>query len=138
MGGAPNGREPNFKVFDRRSVPVTATPLITLQARANFSLNKKAYEDLGSPKFVELLYDESLNIIGFRPTDPTKPHAYPVKVQSPRGSNYYIAGKAFCDFHGIDTGVSRRYVARSYGDDVIGIDLNDEPVKSNVTRARKG
>jgi hypothetical protein len=82
--------------------------------------------DLGHAAFRELRTGEVRRIL-----------PYPVKTQAPRGSNYYIAGKAFCDFHGIETGVSRRYVARKYGDDVLGIDLNDEPVKSNVTRARK-
>jgi hypothetical protein len=127
---------PNFSTFDRRSVPVTAMPLITLQARGNLSLNRKAYQELGEPETVELLYDEGQKIIGLRPVDPSTPHAYPVREMGRRGSNYYVAGKAFCDFYGIETGVARRYMAHSYPGDVLGIDLREKPLKSNVKRGR--
>jgi hypothetical protein len=128
---------PNFSTFDRRSVPVTAVPLITLQARGNLSLNRKAYQELGEPETVELLYDEQQKIIGLHPVDPSIPHAYPVREMGTRGSNYYIAGKAFCDFYGIETGVARRYMAHMYPGDVLGIDLREKPLKSNVSRSRK-
>jgi hypothetical protein len=126
---------PDFTVFDRRSVPVTAIPLISLQVRGNFSLNHKAYQELGEPETVELLYDQGRQIIGFRSVDPSTRHAYPVK-QTGRGRTYYVAGRAFCDFNGIEHDINRRYQAHTYPGGVLGIDLKEKPLKSTVTRAR--
>lgn len=115
---------PNFEVFTRRSSPIRKEPLVTIQRKGMFSLNLAAYEALGSPEAVELLYDPDERIVGLRSVNPEAAHAYPVRTMG-NGNTRLIAGTAFTHFHGIDTGVARRYSATMYGD-VLGIDLKQE------------
>lgn len=96
-----------FEVFDRRAAPLVSAPFVTLQKKGPLSLNQAAYEAIGKPAAVELLYDRSNRLIGLRPTEPTNPRAYPVRAQAAR--NYLIAGQAFTKYYDIDTSVARRY-----------------------------
>jgi len=76
--------------------------------RGLISLNRAAYQALGEPESIELLYNPSKRIIGIRPGDPKTPHSYPLRQQN-RGGTYLIAGKAFTTHYEIDTKVARRY-----------------------------
>lgn len=118
---------PNFEVFTRRSSPIRKEPLVTIQRKGMFSMNQAAFEALGSPEAVELLYDPEEKIIGLRPIDPEAAHAYPVRTMG-NGSSRLVAGTAFATFHGIDTSVARRYNAAMYGN-VLGIDLKQEALE---------
>ncbi len=124
---------PQFEVYDRKSKPVAKEPLVTLQARGSFSLNEAAYEALGKPNECELLYSREDEIVGFRASDKSSPHGYPIHKQ-PNGRTYQTGGQAFCKYYGIKTGQARRFVARDY-DGVLGIDLKEEAV--DATRRTK-
>ncbi len=112
---------PNFETFTRRSTPVTATPLVTIQKRGTISLNRTAYELLGSPEAVELLYDRGERVIGIRAVDPDTRHAYPMRKQ-PSSYSYLFAGQAFAKYYDIPIGETRRYEAEMIGD-VLAVDL---------------
>jgi hypothetical protein len=128
---------PNFEVFDKRSVPISNDPMVTVQSKGPISLNQAAYHALGKPSFVELLYDPEEKIIGFRAVDGTPPHAYPLRRQG-RSNTFLIAGHAFMKYYGINNDVSRRYVAQTF-DDVLGVDLKQKglEVRSNRTGRKK-
>ncbi len=115
---------PNFEDFDRHSAPVSLDPTFTLQKKGIISLNKAAFDAMGQPKAVKLLFDRAARIIGFRPVPVETANAYPVRKQG-ESPTYLIAGTAFCHYYGIETEQTRRYPARAY-DDVWGIDLTDE------------
>ena len=114
---------PNFEVYDRKSKPVVTQPLVTLQASGTFSMNRAAYEALCSPNAVDLLYDSEERIVGFRAAEEEDPHSYPIKPQQ-NSLNYQTAGRAFCNYYGIEIGTARRFAAKMF-DDILAIDLND-------------
>jgi hypothetical protein len=113
---------PKFQVFDKRAVPISGEPMITLQRKGPISINKVAFQAMGEPSYVELLYDPDERIIGFRPVKEQLTHAYPVRRQGQTGNTWLIAGHAFVKFYGIPNEVSTRYAAEMF-DDVLGVDL---------------
>lgn len=123
---------PNFEVFDRKSKPVATQPLVTLQASGTFSMNRAAYEALGNPEAVDLLYDREERVVGFRAADKEDAHSYPIKPQQ-NSLNYQTAGRAFCTYYNIETGSARRFAARMF-EDILAIDLKE----SSQTVSRNG
>jgi hypothetical protein len=119
------GRMP-FEVFTKKMVPLGKKPSVTIQRKGIMSFNQAAYDAIGSPKAVELLYDRAERIIGVRATDPDTPHAY-----QPRGAinkdygPYLVSGTAFVHYYGIDVSVSRRYPV-TVEDGMLCIDLKKD------------
>ena len=64
-------------------------------------LNGAAYEALGMPAAVTLMYDEDRRVIGLKPGDMRHPNSFPVK-QNDKWSNRRIQLHAFCRHFGID------------------------------------
>ena len=126
---------PNFEKFSRRAKPIPTQPLVTLQKRGTFSLNRAAHEALGAPPFIELLYDREARIVGFRATDESDPDSYPLRKQQ-NSASYLVAGNAFCQFYGIDVGQTRRFSAKMI-DGVLAVDLNSESRDATGPRTLK-
>jgi hypothetical protein len=129
-----------FETFKRQRMPVLADPAVTIQKRGNLSLNAPAYEALGSPKAVELLYDRERRLIALRATEPGTESAYVVRPLSgnARVTSWLVAGMAFTMYYGIPTEVARRWVCR-IEDGMLVLDLNEpsQEVSSNRDRQRK-
>ena len=125
---------PDFEVFQRRAAPVVNQPFVTIQARGTMSLNRAAFEALGEPAAVELLYDRAERLVGFRPVDPTAPHAYQPRKQG-KTANYIVSGTAFTQYFGIETGAARRYPA-AMQDGVLVVDLKQPGTDATGVRAR--
>lgn len=118
----------DFMEFDRRSAPIATTPFITLQKKGLMSLNRAAYDALGSVDAVTLLYHPGRRIVAIRPAQSDNPRAYPVRRQGSRqegGGNYLIAGTAFTTFHKIPTDLARRYSVKKVKD-ALTFDLNED------------
>ena len=115
----------DFEEFDRQAAPRTTQPRVGIQKRGNFSLNQAAYENLGSPSHVKLLFDKGRQVIGIKAADPSEPNAYSVRKQ-PRAANYVFTGIAFAHRYGIPVEQARRYWAQMHGD-VLTVDLKQEP-----------
>lgn len=77
------------------------TPRLTLQKRGNFSLNEAAFERLGRPPAVVLLYDADSHAIGLKPSTKEARNAYTLRKHGERAA-YVIAGVAFCKQFNID------------------------------------
>jgi hypothetical protein len=88
--GRPNGAE-------RGSVP-----RVTLSKRDVLLLNRLAYEALGSPAAVKLMYEEDKRMIGVLPQDPRRQNAFPV-AKKDKASYRRIYIRPFCRHWGIDT-----------------------------------
>jgi len=111
----------NFEVYDRRTArPITKQPVISVQKRGTFGLNKAAYEALGRPPALMLLHaiKDGQHVVGFRPTNKNSPRAYPIRAQT-QGSTYQVSGKAFCDHYGIPYGPSKRYSGEMIDNDLV-------------------
>jgi hypothetical protein len=127
---------PNWVTFNRRAAPVTKQPLVTIQKRGTLSLNGAAYEALGEPAAVELLYDLTERLVGFRPVDPEATHAYVPRRQG-RAANYLVSGSAFTKYFDIETDTAMRYTAEKV-DGVLVVDLKQPGTDATGVRARTG
>lgn len=123
-----------FQRWDRRSAPRTNAPLVTVQQGGLFSLNKAAYEGIGSPERVELFYNPDTKVVAFVPTDENNINAYPPRQQGSQ-ANYYVAGQKFTKFHGIDTTVARRYAVK-IEQGILFLDLTSPSTVATGVRAR--
>ena len=74
---------------------------VTLNSRGVMLLNKMAYEVLGMPAAVKLLYDEDRRVIALKPEDIRRNNAFPVK-QKDKYHNRTIHVNPFCRHFGID------------------------------------
>lgn len=126
-----------FEVFSRSTAPRPSVPMVTVQKRGLISLNRGAYELIGSPEAVELLWDAELKLVGIRPTDPKGVNAYPARAQSKAGDKgpVLVAGQLFTRYIGLDTTDARRWKPE-VRDGILCIDLNDpgQLVVSNRNR----
>ena len=78
------------------------------------TINRAAYEMLGAPEAVELLYSKKNRVIGIRQVSQKEPYAFPLRAQARKGhepSNYLVAVQAFTKYYNIDTSVAMRYPA---------------------------
>jgi hypothetical protein len=124
-----------FTVFQKSSAPLARIPSVTIQKKGLLSLNRAAHALIGSPEFVELLWDEERHVIGLRATEETNPNAYPARPQSAKADKgpILVAGTTFTQFYKIDTAESRRWVPTVEDGDILAIDLSrpGQPVTSN-------
>lgn len=123
-----------FEEFDKRAATASKSPFVTIQRRGPFSLNRAAYEALGKPEAVSLLYDEEEKLIGFKPRPLNYARALPVRPQGPNQNTYMIAGRAFAQHYDLDTSVARRY-AVEMRDGILILDLKTESVDVTGPRA---
>ncbi len=123
-----------FIEFDRSSPPAPSIPFVTLQRKGLISLNRAAFQALGSPKAVTLLYHPERRVVALRPANPTSPRAYPVRLQN-SGGTYLVAGAAFAQAHRIPTDVARRYSVTMVGD-ALTFDLTEDAPVVTGPRAK--
>lgn len=127
-----------FKVFEKGSAPVATVPSVTIQKRGLISLNRAAFNLIGAPGAVELLWDEERRVIGLRPAPIEKPNAYPARPQSSKTDRgpVMIAGSLFTRFIHLDTSDAHRWVP-TVENEVLCIDLNTpgQTVRSNRAKA---
>lgn len=105
----------DFERFDQRHIAIAGSPFVTIQKGGRvMTINRAAYEMLGSPEAVELLYSKKDRVIGVRKVSKKEPYAFPLRGQGRKGqepSNYLVAVQAFTKHYGIDTSVAMRYPA---------------------------
>ena len=68
---------------------------VTLGPRGDIYLNVKAWEALGCPGAVELLFDRGRRVIGLVPTEAWQPNSFPVKHKI-RAYGKVIHASPFC------------------------------------------
>jgi hypothetical protein len=86
--------------FQERGLTPTATPRAGILRRGYISLNDPAYQLLGRPSHVVLLYDPKRRAVGLRPATPDTTHAYQVRKQRDSAS-YLVSASAFVRTHQI-------------------------------------
>jgi hypothetical protein len=129
-----------WETFQRQRTPLVLQPYVTIQKRGTLSLNSAAYEALDSPDAVELLYDRATHRVGIRKVSPEVEHAYQVRPNGTKARSFLVAGSAFTQYYGIETGVARRWPAEGTdGEAMIVIDLRKPgtEIVSNRNKARR-
>lgn len=79
---------------------VTKGVRVTLGSRGTFYMNKAAFEALGSPVAVEMLFDTGRRRIGLRPVHPMSPHGFKIMPHS-KGGYHRLSAASFCHHHSI-------------------------------------
>lgn len=115
-----------FETFEKQRQPPTTEPAVTLQKKGSFALNASAFDVLGKPEAVELLYDRDERLIGLRPALSENPNSYPVRPVKPGSRSYIVAGTAFAKHYGIELGHARRWIGRIRSGMLV-LDMN-EPI----------
>jgi hypothetical protein len=116
---------PNFVEFSRDdSRSSREDPMFTLQRRGLVSLNHAAFEALGEPASVVLLYDADEGIVAMRKVVRTHANAYHVRKQQ-NSQSYLVGAQGFVAHHKIPTNVARRFVGHDYGDQTWGFVLGE-------------
>jgi hypothetical protein len=126
---------PNFEVYTGGSASRRKGAVVTIYGTGHLSLSPEAFEALGSPEAVELLFDRGERVIGLRRADPDLPHSY--RVRRPANSpSYAVYGKTFLRHYGVELGPARRYPAAMVGD-VLAVDLKaGAPVPARRTSTK--
>jgi hypothetical protein len=126
-----------FDRFSHDRVGLKREPWVTIQKRGTISLNRSAYEMVGSPVAVELLYDAESQIVGMRGCDPRDRDA--MRVRSPTGKDtgpFVVSAMAYLRFYEIRVDNSRRWLAY-LEDQVLCVDLRTPSLPVTSNRARR-
>jgi hypothetical protein len=115
-----------FETFTRQR-RAERQPFVTIQKKGVISLNRAAFEALGGPEFVELLFDPEARLVALRQGDSSVEHAYQVRAPVKNHATWLISCGAFLSYYEIENSKSVRRAARMDGDLLI-IDLNDPHV----------
>ena len=121
-------------MFKRTNAPRAHGPALTVTTGGTLNLNVAAFELLGQPEAVNLLYARDERIIGLRPARRDELDAYPVRSSRP-GRPPMVSAKAFCEPIGADLTSARRYPLVL--DDGIGrVDLKESGTVVTSNRAK--
>jgi hypothetical protein len=124
-----------FEVYERQRVAPSSEPVITIQKKGIFRLNRAAYDAVGGPEAVELLYNRDKRLIAMRKAKPGLPRAFALLTRSTHGDSWYISGRGFLRFYGIEVTRSVRRQAR-VENGMLVIDLNDPGVAATAGRQK--
>ncbi len=109
-------------VFKQQGSRSASTKRVSLSVRGVITLNQLAYEELGSPQAVELLFDPEEKLIGLRPVEKSVRHGYRVRKQG-KNNSYLIGAKAFCNFNSIEHSETKAFNEVAMDDDVMVLNL---------------
>jgi hypothetical protein len=125
-----------WETYKRQRLTPSDEPFITIQKKGIFSLNRAAYDALGSPDTVELLYDREHRFIGIRKVNKSVEHSYKVRAFGKSGMSWLVSGTAFTKYYEIAVPEPVRRVARVEKDTLV-IDLNEPGVIVSPGRGQK-
>ena len=115
---------PNFEKFRRYKVTADPVPIVAFHTRGLFALNELAYEALNRPEAIELFYDPSEMVIGFKGATRDSPDAYAVRRHTKH--SYQVEGRGFIRYYKIpEEAGGKRYRAEMI-DDILTIDLKQQ------------
>jgi hypothetical protein len=126
-----------FQVYEKGSAPISTVPSVTIQKRGLISVNKAAYDALGAPKGVELLWDPDRRAIALRPAQLTNQNAYPLRAQGSHSEKgpWLVAGTLFTQFIGLDTSQAYRWTP-AIEDGLLVVDISKPGNKVSSPRGR--
>jgi hypothetical protein len=124
-----------FEVYERQRVAPSAEPVITIQKKGIFRLNRAAYDAVGAPEAVELLYNRDKRLIAMRKAKPGLPRAFALLTRDSHGDSWYISGRGFLRFYGIEVARSVRRQAH-VENGMLVIDLNDPGTAATAGRQK--
>jgi hypothetical protein len=125
----------DFEEFTGGVRGTTTAPRATLQTRGYLSVNKAAFELMGSPNAVKLHYDRKQQVIGLQPVADTVANGKRLRVQA-KSTTRVVSLRAFCTYYGIDATKTYRYPATLYNG-YLTVDLKAPKVEVARKRVRR-
>jgi hypothetical protein len=127
----------SYEVFRRQRVPRALEPHVTIHRRGTIALNTPAWEALGSPTAVELLFDREKQAMAFRAVDASASHGYRLRPNGTSASSFVLSGTAFFQYYEIPLTREARRMAAKINDGVLVVDLKQEGLPLPARRASK-
>ena len=101
---------PEWEVFRRRSHGSGREPQVTIQRGGMFSYNQAAFEAMGSPEAVELLFSPRQKLVAFRGVEAGAVDGYQVRKGKGQ-TGYLVSGSAFLKYNGVRSEAAMRFQA---------------------------
>lgn len=118
--------ELKFENFDDGPVRSTKERMhVTINQEGKIFFNKKAWDALGSPDGVALMYDRRYSIIGVRPSTLNKRETYPLRLKQRKMTGWVIYAANFCKKFSICPDETLAFSdAKVNNDGILMLDLN--------------
>lgn len=117
--------EADFELFEEGEVGRTQDRVhVTLGKDGRIYFSRKALEALGRPEGVALLFDKRRQVIGVKPADVGRKHAFRLRTKLNMGEGRVISAGNFCRHYGIKTPETVAFPAASVNrDGILVLDL---------------
>jgi hypothetical protein len=100
-------------------------PYVTIKRSGAIALNLTAYQELGRPQSVELVYDQRSRVIGIHPVDKAFAHCvYVRRASMSLNGPFVLSARAFLDHYGLFGGSTEKWSADMV-DGVLCVNLDD-------------
>lgn len=85
----------DLQLFTGRHTRPPGIPRLNIQSKGVMSLGVTAYEALGEPKAVQLLFSPSANVIVLKAVEVEDPNSFPLRRIGPKGRTWLIGARSF-------------------------------------------
>lgn len=121
-------KQPNFQVYQREYQRVTE-PTVTIRDRGVAVVNATAWELIGKPEHVLLLFDPDQQILGIQGVPPDTPNSFPLTPASKRDPfTRNVSVRGLFRHHGVEIEDTRRYRAESWYGNTLLVNLREDPI----------
>jgi hypothetical protein len=128
------GQMRKFEKFRRVKVTAGDAPIVAIHQRGIFAMNQLAFEALGEPVAVELLFDRNNQVIGLKAAERDDPDSYVVRHHTKY--SHQVEGRSFLSYYGIPKeATGRRYKAELI-DRILEVDLKQDPEEALGTKGK--
>ena len=111
--------------FDKKYLTEDKEPVISITKYQRIYISKSCYEKfLKDRKYIKLLFDREKNLIGIKPIGEKRDNSYSL-IRRGEQQQISISASAFLRHYGIETEVTKKYLAKWNEEDrLIEINLN--------------
>jgi hypothetical protein len=122
----------NWDIYDRGHDRTPPGGLyVSMNSKGEIVLNAAAFEKLGAPKAVTMMFDMETSTIGLRPTSPLMPNAHPVALKE--GNRRRVGAPGFVRKYDIKLDGTIKFRTPAIEDGILVLDL-----KKISNASRKG
>jgi HSP20 family molecular chaperone IbpA len=125
----------NFEKFRRAKVTSGETPIVAIHQRGLFAMNQLAFEALGEPKAVGLLFDRDNQVIGLEAAERDNPDSYVVRHHTKY--SHHVEGRSFLSYYDVPKEATGRRYKAELVDGVLEVDLKQDSEETNEKKGKQ-
>lgn len=110
--------------------------MLSVQKHGTVSFNLAAYETMGKPEAVVVLWDPDERIFALCAAEASNPDAYTVQKQ-PAARSFLVNTQTFFRLAGIDVSTARRFAGQDFGNGIVGVKLDEGVEVGTAGRGRQ-